>query len=65
MNLDRLQGNWEVLKGKIQKQWGKLTEDDLAVIEGNRKELLGRLQTRYGYEKDRAQKELENWLSQV
>ena len=48
MNSDIIQGNWTELKGKLQKQWGKLTDDDLDKMEGKRKELVGRVQKRYG-----------------
>jgi len=63
MNSDQLNGNWQVVKGKIQKQWGRLTSDDLDVIEGNRKEIIGRIQARYGYAKDRAEREVDEWLT--
>ena len=62
MNRDNIQGNWEQLKGKVQKQWGKLTDDDLDVIEGQRKELVGRVQERYGYARDQAEKEVDHFL---
>jgi len=62
MNWDRLEGEWKQWKGKVQQQWGKLTNDDLDVIEGNRTELAGRLQQRYGYAKDQAQKEVNTWF---
>ena len=62
MNTDQLNGNWQVLKGKLQKQWGKLTSDDLDVIEGNRKEIVGRIQARYGYAKEHAEREVDEWL---
>ena len=65
MNWDRVEGNWTEFKGKAQRQWGKLTNDDLTVIEGRRKELAGRLQQRYGYAKDQAEKEIHNWLKKV
>ena len=42
MNSDQIEGKWEELKGKIQRQWGKLTSDDFNVIEGDRKQLAGR-----------------------
>lgn len=61
MNSDQLEGNWEQFKGKVQKQWGKLTNDDLDVIEGNRKELSGRIQARYGKAKEEADREVETW----
>ena len=62
MNWDRIQGNWKEFTGKIQKQWGKLTDDDLAIVQGKRDELAGRLQQRYGYAKDQAEKEIDTWL---
>jgi uncharacterized protein YjbJ (UPF0337 family) len=62
MNWDRVEGEWKQWKGKVQQQWGKLTNDDLDVIEGNRTELVGRLQQRYGYAKDQAEKEIDRWV---
>ena len=49
MNWDQVKGNWKQTKGEVQKQWGKLTNDDLDVVEGERTKLAGRLQERYGY----------------
>lgn len=65
MNWDRVEGEWKQWKGKVQQQWGKLTSDDMDVIEGNRTELAGRLQQRYGYAKDQAEKEIDSWMSSV
>jgi uncharacterized protein YjbJ (UPF0337 family) len=62
MNWDRIEGNWKQFKGKVHQQWGKLTDDDLDVIEGKRTELAGRLQERYGYAKDQAEREIDTWL---
>lgn len=63
MNKDQLQGDWLNLKGKIKEKWGKLTDDDLKVIEGKRDQLAGKLQERYGYAKEQAQKELDDFCS--
>ena len=63
MNSDVLAGNWMKFKGKVQQQWGKLTGDDLDKIEGKQKELVGRIQERYGYAKDRAEKEVKDFMS--
>jgi uncharacterized protein YjbJ (UPF0337 family) len=49
------------VKGKVKEQWGKLTDDDLDVIAGKQDQLQGKLQERYGYAKDRAQKEMDAW----
>ena len=62
MNWDRVEGNWKTFKGQVQQKWGKLTDDDLDVIEGKRTELSGRLQERYGYAKDEAEKNIDTWL---
>ena len=65
MNWDRVEGNWKQLKGKVQTQWGKLTDDDIDVVEGKRTELAGKLQERYGYAKDQAEREIDTWLKSV
>jgi uncharacterized protein YjbJ (UPF0337 family) len=62
MNWDQIEGNWMKAKGKLRQQWGKLTDDDLALINGKREELAGRLQERYGYQKEQAEKEIDSWM---
>src|SRR5215470_12964709 len=54
MNWEQIKGNWTKAKGKVRQQWGKLTDDDLALIDGKREALAGRLQERYGYQKEQA-----------
>jgi uncharacterized protein YjbJ (UPF0337 family) len=49
MNKDIANGQWNQLKGQVRKQWGKLTDDDIAQINGNREQLEGKIQARYGY----------------
>jgi uncharacterized protein YjbJ (UPF0337 family) len=61
MNNDKLEGNWKQFKGKIQEQWGKLTDDDLDVVEGRREQLLGRIQERHGVARDEAEKQVSEW----
>jgi uncharacterized protein YjbJ (UPF0337 family) len=51
------------LKGKVREQWGKLTDDDLDQIQGKSEQLVGRLQERYGWARDDAKREVDNWLS--
>lgn len=59
---DILKGKWHELKGQAKQQWGKLTDDDLTVINGKREELAGVLQKRYGYAKAEAETEINDWL---
>ena len=61
MNWDRIEGNWKQFKGKIHQQWGKLTDDDLDMIDGRREELAGRIQEVYGISKDEAEKQIERF----
>jgi uncharacterized protein YjbJ (UPF0337 family) len=61
MNWDQIAGNWKQFKGTVKEKWGKLTDDDLEVIEGKKDQLIGRLQERYGYTKEQAEKELNSW----
>lgn len=63
MNWDQVEGNWKEFKGKVQQQWGKLTNDDVDQIQGKRTELIGRIQKRYGYAKDKAEKEVEDFCA--
>lgn len=62
MNWNQIEGNWEQFKGKAQTQWGKLTGDDLDVINGNRRELSGRIQERYGIAQEEADKQIDEWM---
>jgi uncharacterized protein YjbJ (UPF0337 family) len=61
MNNDRMEGNWKQFKGKIQEQWGKLTDDDLDVAEGRREQLVGRIQERHGLTKEVAHEQVLEW----
>ena len=62
MNSDQMAGKWKQMKGAAKRQWGKLTDDDLDVINGQREVLIGRLQERYGIAKEEAQKRTDEWL---
>lgn len=61
MNKDTFKGEWQKVKGNVQRQWGKLTNDDLDVIKGDTKILVGKLQKRYGMTKEEAEKEVEKY----
>ena len=63
MNNDRIQGRWKQLKGKVKEQWGKLTDDDLDVIDGRRDQLLGRIQARHGLAREDADSALQDFES--
>lgn len=61
MNWDIVEGNWKQLKGSVLDQWGKLTNDDVDRVNGNREKLSGVLQEKYGIAKDEAEAKLAEW----
>lgn len=62
MNKEIIKGKWKELKGHVKQQWAELTDDDILKIEGNADELSGLLQKKYGYAKDRAEKEIDAFV---
>lgn len=62
MNWSHVEGNWKELKGQLKVKWGKLTDDDIAVINGRRDQLEGAIEKRYAVAKDQAKAEVDNWL---
>lgn len=61
MNSEELKGKWNQLKGKAKVKWGELTDDDLDVVEGERDQLVGKIQERYGKSKEEAEREVDSW----
>lgn len=61
MNWDQIKGDWKQVTGKVKEKWGKLTDDDLTTIAGKRDQLAGLIQQRYGYAKEQAEKELDEF----
>jgi uncharacterized protein YjbJ (UPF0337 family) len=62
MNWDQIEGKWKQMQGGLKQLWGKLTDDDLNVIAGKRDKLVGKLQERYGYAKEEAQRKADEWV---
>ncbi|HXV99509.1 MAG TPA: CsbD family protein [Anaerolineae bacterium] len=46
----------------MKKQWGKLTDDDLAIVEGQSDKLVGLVQERHGYALEQAGREVDQFL---
>ncbi|MBI4675007.1 MAG: CsbD family protein [Chloroflexi bacterium] len=59
---DVLKGSWKQLRGQLKEWWGELTEDDVIRIDGQRDKLIGALQMRYGWTRDRAEMEIDRRL---
>lgn len=65
MNWDQLEGKWRQVKGSAKQQWGKFTDDDIEYIAGHRESLIGKLQERYGWAKEEAQRKADEWMKSM
>jgi len=61
MNWDLLKGQWKQMSGKIKAKWGKFTDNELDQLAGQKDQLVGKLQEKYGYEKSRAEREVDDF----
>jgi uncharacterized protein YjbJ (UPF0337 family) len=62
MNWTQVDGKWDQLKGGVQKQWGKLTDDDLAVARGGRDQFVGLVKERYGIAEEEAGRQVDDFM---
>ena len=63
MNQDQLEGKWKQMMGSFKEKWGKFTDDDITRFKGNREQIIGALQEKYGQTKEQAQKDFDNWYA--
>ena len=61
MNTEQMKGKWMQVKGEIKKQWGKLTDDELDRIAGEKDKLVGKLQEKYGITKEEAERQVRDF----
>jgi uncharacterized protein YjbJ (UPF0337 family) len=65
MNWTQVEGRWDQWKGKLRSAFGKLTDDDMQRIKGNKEQFLGALKERYGYEQEEAETHLQGWFDSL
>ncbi|ACR11087.1 CsbD family protein [Teredinibacter turnerae] len=65
MNSDQFSGQWHQIKGGIRAKWGKLTDDDMEMVQGNREKLVGKIQSRYGKTKEEAKSEVNSYIDSL
>lgn len=65
MNNDVFEGKWKQLKGRIRETWGELTDDEVDQIQGKHTVLVGKLQEKYGYSREEAEREINDFLADV
>lgn len=65
MNWENVAAEWNDFKGRVKSKWGKLTDDDLMLIAGKKDQLLARIQNRYGFKKDEAEKQVDSFINSI
>lgn len=65
MNWDQIEGKWKEMKGKARTSWGELTDDELDQVGGRKDELVGKIQKRYGLEREEAERQVDDWANKL
>ena len=63
MNWDQVEGKMKQWMGSAKERWGKLTDDELQQIGGKRDQMIGKLQEKYGWTREKAEKDFDEWQS--
>jgi uncharacterized protein YjbJ (UPF0337 family) len=63
MNWDTIKGNWSQMTGKVKEEWGELTDDEITEAQGERDQLVGKIQAKYGIAKEEAEKQVDNFVA--
>lgn len=65
MNWDQIKGKWTELKGHAREEWGELTDDELQEARGEREQLIGLVQQKYGKAREEAEREVDRWQAKL
>jgi uncharacterized protein YjbJ (UPF0337 family) len=65
MNWDKIEGEWDQMKGMVKEKWAKLTDDDVKLIGGKKDKLIGVLKERYGHARDAAEREIDSFIEHL
>ena len=65
MNWDQIEGNWTQLKGKAREQWGELSDDEVQEAKGEREQVLGLIQKKYGVAREEAERQVSKWQNDL
>lgn len=63
MNWDQVKGKWKEMTGKVKEEWGDLTDDEIAEAAGEREQLVGKIQAKYGKSKEQAEQDVDEWIA--
>jgi uncharacterized protein YjbJ (UPF0337 family) len=62
---NEVQGHWRLLKDTVRRKWGSLTDEEITIVDGKREVLVGRLEAKYGYTKEKAEAEADAWAKSL
>lgn len=65
MNWDEIKGQWMQLKGSAREKWGELTDNELQEARGDREQLVGLVQEKYGKARSEAEAEVDAWQAKL
>ncbi len=65
LNENIIDGKWKMVKGEIQKVWGKLTDDELEQTKGNISQLTGLVQQRYGENQESIRERINHFITGI
>ncbi|MFD1343325.1 CsbD family protein [Litorisediminicola beolgyonensis] len=65
MNMDEIKGRWTEMKGKVREEWGELTDDEILETRGEREQMIGKLQARYGKTREEVEREFDSWVAKM
>ena len=60
---DRIEGSWDQFSGGVKERWGELTDDDVAELDGNKDQLIGKIQEKYGIARQAAADQVDEWAA--
>src|SRR3546814_8469847 len=55
----------DVCSSDLKEKWGRLTDDELDMMAGQRDQLIGRLQEHYGMAREEAEREADRWATGI
>jgi uncharacterized protein YjbJ (UPF0337 family) len=61
MKWNDVEDHWPDLRQRARRHWFHLTQADVEEISGARGELVKRVQERYGFSREEAEKEVDAW----
>ena len=62
---NKVSGNWKRMRGAVKEQWGKLTHNEIRASQGRREVLNGYIQSRYGIDREAADRQIDDWLKNL